>query len=50
MFYSIRDDQGRLLFGNPDVPYRKAEDLDPSDSEDFNVYFSTISISIANYY
>ena len=42
MFYSIRDDQGRLLFGNPDVPYRKAEDLDSSDPEDFNVYFSRI--------
>jgi len=42
MFYSIRDDQGRLLFGNPDVAYRKAEDLDPTDPDDFNVYFETI--------
>jgi len=42
MFYSIRDDQGRLLFGNSDVPYRKAEDIDPSDPEDFNVYFSSV--------
>ena len=42
MFYSIRDDQGRLLFGNPDVAYRKAEDLDPTDPDDFNVYFDTI--------
>ena len=42
MFYSIRDDQGRFLFGNPDVTYQKAEDLDPSDPDDFNVYFSSI--------
>ena len=42
MFYSIRDDQGRFLFGNPDVIYQKAEDLDPSDPDDFNVYFSSI--------
>ena len=42
MFYSIRDDQGRLLFGNPDVTYHAAEDLDPTDPDDFNVYFSTI--------
>ena len=42
MFYSIRDDQGHLLFGNPDVAYRPAEDLDPTDPDDFNVYFSTV--------
>ena len=42
MFYSIRDDQGRFLFGNPDVAYQKAEDIDPSDPDDFNVYFSSI--------
>jgi len=42
MFYSIRDDQGHFLFGNPDVIYKPAEDLDPSDPEDFNVYFDNI--------
>jgi len=42
MFYSIRDDQGRFLFGNPDVNYKKAEDIDLSDPDDFNVYFDTI--------
>jgi two-component system, OmpR family, sensor histidine kinase TctE len=43
MFYSIRDDRGRLLFGNPNVVYKPAEDLDPSDPEDFNVYFDHIN-------
>ena len=33
MFYSIRDDQGHFLFGNPDVIYQKADDLDPADPE-----------------
>jgi two-component system sensor histidine kinase TctE len=42
MFYSIRDDQGHLLFGNPDVAYRPAEDLDPTDPDDFNVYFDSL--------
>ena len=42
MFYSIRDDQGHFLFGNPDVIYQKADDLDPSDPDDFNVYFGKI--------
>ena len=42
MFYSIRDDQGHLLFGNPDVAYRPAEDLDPTDPDDFNVYFGSL--------
>ena len=42
MFYSIRDDQGRFLFGNPDVIYQKADDLDPTDPDDFNVYFGKI--------
>jgi len=42
MFYSIRDDQGHLLFGNPDVTYRPAEDLDPTDPDDFNVYFDSL--------
>ena len=42
MFYSIRDNQGRLLFGNPELIYRAPEDLDPSDPDDFNVYFATI--------
>jgi two-component system sensor histidine kinase TctE len=42
MFYSIRDDQGHFLFGNPDVIYQKADDLDPADPDDFNVYFGKI--------
>ena len=42
MFYSIRDDQGRFLFGNPELTYHAAEDLDPTDPDDFNVYFDTI--------
>ena len=42
MFYSIRDDQGHLLFGNPDVAYRPAEDLDPTNPDDFNVYFDSL--------
>jgi two-component system sensor histidine kinase TctE len=42
MFYSIRDDQGHLVFGNPDVAFRPAEDVDPNDPDDFNVYFDTI--------
>lgn len=42
MFYSIRDDQGRFLFGNPEVTYHAAEDLDPTDPDDFNVYFDNI--------
>jgi len=43
MFYSIRDDQGRLIFGNPEVAYRPAEDdIDPTDPNDFNVYFDTV--------
>jgi two-component system sensor histidine kinase TctE len=42
MFYSIRDDQGHLLFGNPGVAYRPAEDLDPTDPDDFNVYFDSL--------
>ena len=51
MFYSIRDDQGHFLFGNPDVIYQKADDLDPSDPDDFNVYFGKIkneSVSIVS--
>ena len=47
MYYSIRDDQGRFLFGNPDLAYQKAdEDLDPNDPEDFNVYFDTLNHEI----
>jgi len=43
MFYSIRDDQGRLIFGNPEVAYRPVEDdIDPTDPNDFNVYFDTV--------
>jgi len=42
MFYSIRDDQGVLIFGNPDVSYHHAEDIDSSDPDDFNVYFDSI--------
>ena len=42
MFYSIRDDQGHLIFGNPDVIYQKADDLDPADPDDYNVYFGKI--------
>ena len=44
MYYSIRDDQGHFLFGNPNLAYRTPdEDLDPNDPEDFNVYFDTIN-------
>ena len=43
MFYSIRDDRGRLIFGNPNVVYKPAEDVDTSDPEDFNVYFDNIN-------
>jgi two-component system sensor histidine kinase TctE len=40
MYYSIRDDQGRFLFGNPNLTYKSPdEDLDP---EDLNVYFDKI--------
>ncbi|NDH09855.1 MAG: sensor histidine kinase [Gammaproteobacteria bacterium] len=42
MFYSIRDDQGQLVFGDPNLNLRKAEDIDPNDPEDFNVYFSKV--------
>ena len=43
MYYSIRDDQGRFLFGNPNVAYRAPdEELDPNDPDDFNVYFDTL--------
>ena len=44
MYYSIRDDQGHFLFGNPNLVYRAPdEDLDPNDPEDFNVYFDTVN-------
>ena len=42
MFYSIRDDKGQFLFGNPDVSYHEPKDVDPNDPDDFNVYFDTI--------
>ena len=42
MFYSIRDDQGQIIFGDPDLGLRKAEDIDPNDPEDFNVYFGKV--------
>jgi two-component system sensor histidine kinase TctE len=44
MYYSIRDDQGRFLFGNPNLSYRAPdEELNPSDPDDINVYFDNIN-------
>ena len=42
MFYSIRDDKGEFIFGNPKVAYREADLEDVNDQDFLNVYFDKI--------
>lgn len=42
MFYSIRDDKGQFIFGNPKVTYQPADIEDMADNDFLNVYFDKI--------
>ena len=42
MFYSIRNDKGDFIFGNPKVAYREANSEDVNDEDFLNVYFDKI--------
>ena len=43
MFYSIRDDKGQFIFGNPKVAYQPADIEDMADKDFLNVYFDEIN-------
>ena len=42
MFYSIRDNKGQFIFGNPKVAYQKADSEDRADKDFLNVFFDEI--------
>jgi two-component system sensor histidine kinase TctE len=42
MFYSIRDNKGQFIFGNPKVAYQEADAEDLADKDFLNVFFDQI--------
>jgi len=42
MFYSIRDNKGQFIFGNPKVAYQEADLEDLADKDFLNVFFDEI--------
>ena len=42
MFYSIRDNKGQFIFGNPKVAYQEADLEDRADKDFLNVFFDEI--------
>ena len=42
MFYSIRDDKGQFIYGNPQVKYQEADLEDIADQDFINVYFDEV--------
>jgi two-component system sensor histidine kinase TctE len=42
MFYSIRDNKGQFIFGNPKVAYQEADSEDRADKDFLNVFFDEI--------
>jgi two-component system, OmpR family, sensor histidine kinase TctE len=42
MFYSIRDDKGQFIFGNPKVAYEAPDSEDLADKDFLNVYFDEV--------
>lgn len=42
MFYSIRDNKGQFIFGNPKVAYQEPDSEDRADKDFLNVFFDEI--------